>query len=325
MSTHSHMFIQGYLLIHVHTLTEMTHICACVLSHFSCVQLFVTLWSVACQIPLSMRFSRQEYLSGFLSPEDLPDPGIEPMSFHLLHWKAVSLPLAPLGKPTNHTHTHTHTHTQGYYSKWILHIQRLTLSTEIPQCPRGPSCDSHWSAASRCCRTELTGSQLGQGRWWAGALVQRLFATCHRSSFNILTLDSSTPMHTCWMSALCTLTLAHLSSSSHMYSFMSPLVRQGLTTPWHKIACCQSPWNPCSHTNWHSQTPECTNRHAHISFLLMCMAPKHKVQTFPQVSATSQQDVCPSVLSQFPQHKDLRIKGMMLRAWKEVCLPLGRI
>ena len=42
----------------------------------------VTLWTVACQAPLSMGFSRQEYWSGlpFLSPGDLPDPGIEPAS-----------------------------------------------------------------------------------------------------------------------------------------------------------------------------------------------------------------------------------------------------
>ena len=37
-------------------------------------------WTVACQAPLSMRFSRQEYWSGlpFPSPGDLPNPGIEP-------------------------------------------------------------------------------------------------------------------------------------------------------------------------------------------------------------------------------------------------------
>ena len=34
------------------------------LSHFSRVQLFGTLWTVACQAPLSMGFSRQEYWSG---------------------------------------------------------------------------------------------------------------------------------------------------------------------------------------------------------------------------------------------------------------------
>ena len=37
---------------------------ACMLSRFSCVQLCVTLWTVARQAPLSMGFSRQEYWSG---------------------------------------------------------------------------------------------------------------------------------------------------------------------------------------------------------------------------------------------------------------------
>ena len=48
----------------------------------SCVWLFVTPWTVAYQVPLSMGFSSQEYWSGLLfpSPEDLPDPGIEPRS-----------------------------------------------------------------------------------------------------------------------------------------------------------------------------------------------------------------------------------------------------
>ena len=54
----------------------------CVLSCFSCIQLFVTPWTVACQALLSMGFSRQEYWSGlpFPSSEDLPDPRIEPRS-----------------------------------------------------------------------------------------------------------------------------------------------------------------------------------------------------------------------------------------------------
>ena len=49
---------------------------------FSHVQFFVTPWTVACQDPPSMGFSRQEYWSGlpFPSPGDLPDPGIEPRS-----------------------------------------------------------------------------------------------------------------------------------------------------------------------------------------------------------------------------------------------------
>ena len=42
------------------------------LSHFSRVQLFATLWTVACQAPLSMGFSRQECWSGLpcSPPED---------------------------------------------------------------------------------------------------------------------------------------------------------------------------------------------------------------------------------------------------------------
>ena len=45
----------------------------------SCVQLFATPWTVACQAPLSMGFLRQEYWSGlpFPSPGDLPNPGTE--------------------------------------------------------------------------------------------------------------------------------------------------------------------------------------------------------------------------------------------------------
>ena len=52
------------------------------LGRFSRVQLFVTLWTVAHQAPLSMGFSRQEYWSGLPWPpsEDLPNPGIEPVS-----------------------------------------------------------------------------------------------------------------------------------------------------------------------------------------------------------------------------------------------------
>ena len=50
------------------------------LSRFSHVRLFVNSWTVACQAPLSMGFSRQEYWSGLPCPPpgDLPNPGIEP-------------------------------------------------------------------------------------------------------------------------------------------------------------------------------------------------------------------------------------------------------
>ena len=50
----------------------------CMLSHFSCVQFFVTLWAVAHQASLSMGFSRQEQSNELLcpSPGYLPNLGI---------------------------------------------------------------------------------------------------------------------------------------------------------------------------------------------------------------------------------------------------------
>ena len=53
-------------------------VCLCV---FSCVRLY-TLWTIACQAPLSMEFSRQEYWIGlpFPPPGDLSDSEAEPVS-----------------------------------------------------------------------------------------------------------------------------------------------------------------------------------------------------------------------------------------------------
>ena len=53
----------------------------CVRAHpLSRVQLFATLWTVACQAPLSMEFSRQKYWSGLPLPlpRDPPNPGTGP-------------------------------------------------------------------------------------------------------------------------------------------------------------------------------------------------------------------------------------------------------
>ena len=86
---------------HTHRVNSPHPVHARVLSRFSRVRLYATPWTVAHQAPLSTGFSRQEYWSGLPCPPpgDLPDPGIEPRSLHLLHWWADSLPLAPPGKP----------------------------------------------------------------------------------------------------------------------------------------------------------------------------------------------------------------------------------
>ena len=50
-----------------------------------------TPWTVACQVPLTMTFCRQEYWRGSSHPPpaDLPDLGIKPSSLVLLHWQVV--------------------------------------------------------------------------------------------------------------------------------------------------------------------------------------------------------------------------------------------
>ena len=68
---------------------------------FRQVRLFVTVWTIAFQAPLSLGFFRQEYWRGLPSPPpgDLPNPGIEPMSLTSPALAAVSLTLASPGKP----------------------------------------------------------------------------------------------------------------------------------------------------------------------------------------------------------------------------------
>ena len=76
-------------------------LCRAMLSCFSRVPLFATLWTVALQDPLSMGFAQQECWSGLLCPPPggLPNPGIESMSLKSLALAGGFLPLAPSGKP----------------------------------------------------------------------------------------------------------------------------------------------------------------------------------------------------------------------------------
>ena len=62
-------------------LLNSKYVIQCVCSQWlSCVQLFVTPWTVTSQDPLYKEFSRQEYWSGlpFTTLGDLPNPGIKP-------------------------------------------------------------------------------------------------------------------------------------------------------------------------------------------------------------------------------------------------------
>ena len=99
----------------------------CMLSCFSSVQLCATPWTVACQAPLSMGFSRQESWSGlpFPSPGDLPDPGIEPGSPAL---QAGSLLSEPPTKPVFQGRHH--------FPKTLL--TRLRTANPASLCLKGP-------------------------------------------------------------------------------------------------------------------------------------------------------------------------------------------
>ena len=79
----------------------------------SCVRLFATPGTIACQAPLSMRFSKQEYWRGLPCPPpgDIPEPGIEP-AFPVL--QEDSLSLSHLGRPMKDVHT-LNTNTMSFY------------------------------------------------------------------------------------------------------------------------------------------------------------------------------------------------------------------
>ena len=96
-------FIPPFLLFKTSLFTPELHLLLCVKS-FSHVWLLVTPWTVACQAPLSMGFSRQEYWSEFPfpSPGDLPDSGIKPMTLRSPMLAGGFFTTEPPGKPEVH-------------------------------------------------------------------------------------------------------------------------------------------------------------------------------------------------------------------------------
>ena len=95
------------------------------------VQHLVTPWTVACQPPLSMGFSRQEYWSGLQFPSlgSLPNPGTEPKSPASSALAHGFFTTGPPGKPLimfnsfnmAHIETQTYIHTYTYTCIYISH------------------------------------------------------------------------------------------------------------------------------------------------------------------------------------------------------------
>ena len=84
----------------IHSWLSGSHVyavCVCVYLHAQLCPTICDPWNVACQAPLSMVFSRQEYWSSlpFSSAGDVPNPGIEPGSHA---FQAGSFPFEPPGK-----------------------------------------------------------------------------------------------------------------------------------------------------------------------------------------------------------------------------------
>ena len=73
------------------------------ISCFRCVQLFLTLWTIASQAPLSMDFSKQEYWSGL----PFPSPVIKIGNLNLLESCAVA---------TAHPHSASYSLLTIYYN-----------------------------------------------------------------------------------------------------------------------------------------------------------------------------------------------------------------
>ena len=112
--------------------------CTCMLNCFSHIRLFITLWTLACQAPLPMEFSRQEYWSWLPCPPpgDLPNPRTELRSPALY---ADSLPSEPPRKPNPKIYFTHNIHNLVRFNMYTLiyhnHNQgnKLTsLSQDIP-------------------------------------------------------------------------------------------------------------------------------------------------------------------------------------------------
>ena len=111
---------------------------ACRVSCFSLVLLFVTLWTVAHQVSLSMGILQARILEWVPCPPpgDFPNPGIEPRSLTL---QADSLPFELSGKPMN-TRVGSLSLLQGIFltqelNQGLLHCRRILyqLSYQVSQ------------------------------------------------------------------------------------------------------------------------------------------------------------------------------------------------
>ena len=144
------------------------------------VWLFATPWTIACQDPLSVGFSRQEYWSGLPFPTlgDLPDPGIKPA---FLTSPALAGRFFTTGKPT-------HLSTEFHFQKLVLEQMNLGLQHMWEMFWKGSRNGSPpWE---NMCEVELE----EWGSCVAGGLQQGLCAGSRRP-WSTVPLDRSRCLH----------------------------------------------------------------------------------------------------------------------------------
>ena len=97
------------------------------------VRLFASPWTIACQAPLSMEFSKQEYWSGlpFLFPWDLTDPGIEPRCPALQAGGKIPHQINHHNRATLKVSTLVEIAWTSSYKTWIF-IERIEAEDEAP-------------------------------------------------------------------------------------------------------------------------------------------------------------------------------------------------
>ena len=100
--------------------------CSCMLSHFSCVRLLVTPWTVACIHPWNFPGKNTGVGCHTILQEIFLTRGLNSHLLHLLHWQAGSLPLVPAGKNSAMLNTVTLLCNRP---PELFHLAKLTMYT----------------------------------------------------------------------------------------------------------------------------------------------------------------------------------------------------
>ena len=127
------------------------------LSLFSRVWLFAILWTIACQAPLSMGFSKQEYWSElpFPFPGHLPDPGIARESLAAPALQADSLPLNHQGSPLALS--------ISQFGLTAFQVSRISCGWQLP----------HWIVQQRLSSLDQVDQQRASHWWWGNLGTNR--------------------------------------------------------------------------------------------------------------------------------------------------------